>query len=381
MQKPTTLKQPFTNDEPQTSSREYSGRKRPLNYTTSGGTFPYIQSSQQLKVNHHHYGKDDLDKTIRRIDLHENSKHLSIENIDQKDSHQILQIHQNKDNNEPAEIKKSDDQINEKGKSPIKNKPHGLSMDRGTVTKKRSDNQECAKRHESLTHVNNIISLPTSIAANNQSIKEKSKKPLTLRTLRDVLKTSIALVLDYSYKHQGGYKVNQAERKRYQSFMRETYKQTNNNLQNENNHTQLPEIKNEASQQAQLIYIERRNRLILMLSRKDEADTDSFPTNISYPLSSNDTLSLPEISINKSIDESVTKSTIHEPTEKIKPETGTEKFSNSENIDNSESIKGTTMLDRHTDSDVEDGPPFTIQRIAEVLVMPERVSNSVFERT
>ena len=34
MQKPTTLKQPFTNDEPQTSSREYSGRKRPLNYTT-----------------------------------------------------------------------------------------------------------------------------------------------------------------------------------------------------------------------------------------------------------------------------------------------------------------------------------------------------------
>ena len=85
MQKPTTLKQPFTNDEPQTSSREYSGRKRPLNYTTSGGTFPYIQSSQQLKVNHHHYGKDDLDKTIRRIDLQENSKHLSIENINQLD--------------------------------------------------------------------------------------------------------------------------------------------------------------------------------------------------------------------------------------------------------------------------------------------------------
>ena len=36
---------------------------------------------------------------------------------------------------------------------------------------------------------------------------------------------------------------------------------------------------------------------------------------------------------------------------------------------------------RHPDSDVEDGPPFTIQRIAEVLVIPKRVSYSVFKRT
>ena len=159
------------------------------------------------------------------------------------------------------------------------------------------------------------ISIPSSSA---------SMGPLCLslpfRTLRGALRLAVALVLEYSYKHRGGYILSPAEKRKF-----EVLQQVNTNRGREKNATFLPS-------QTDVAFMERRMRLLKMLGGGKSAR--SAATRV---LSGN------------ASDGGFTSDTSFDSALRRK---ASEDFAQSNHY----------------------GPPFTIQRVAEVLLMPERVS-------
>ena len=159
------------------------------------------------------------------------------------------------------------------------------------------------------------ISLPSSSA---------SMGPLCLslpfRTLRGALRLAVALVLEYSYKHRGGYKLSPAEKRRF-----EVLQLANASRGKDRNATFHPS-------QTDVAFMERRMRLLKMLGGGKSARSVA-----SRVLSGN--ASDGGFTSDTSFDSAVRRKTMDE-------------FSQTNHY----------------------GPPFTIQRVAEVLLMPERVS-------
>jgi len=146
---------------------------------------------------------------------------------------------------------------------------------------------------------------------------------LPFRTLRGALRLAVALVLEYSYKNRGGYKLSPAEKRRF-----DVLQNAQNKLAKEKNSTT-----NHPSQ-TDIAFMERRMRLLKMLGGGKSGRSSSSARLISGMYSGN--ASDGGFTSDTSIDSLV------------KRRTG-EDFAN------------------HTY-----GPPFTIQRVAEVLLMPER---------
>jgi len=160
------------------------------------------------------------------------------------------------------------------------------------------------------------ISVPSSSA---------SMGPLCLslpfRTLRGALRLAVALVLEYSYKHRGGYKLSPAEKRRFEVLQQ----QANANRGREKNASFLPS-------QTDVAFMERRMRLLKMLGGGKSARSA-----VTRVLSGN--ASDGGFASDTSFDSALRRK-------------ASEDFAQSNHY----------------------GPPFTIQRVAEVLLMPERVS-------
>ncbi len=204
-----------------------------------------------------------------------------------------------------------------------------LSVSISTSTIKRRkfyrDNQSCASScSESVSSAGggSTISVPSSSA---------SMGPLCLslpfRTLRGALRLAVALVLEYSYKHRGGYKLSPAEKRRF-----EVLQNANNKLtKDRSSSTYYPS-------QTDFAFMERRMRLLKMLGGGKSGRSSSAARVVSSVSAYSGNGSDGGLTSDTSIDSIARKRSI-------------EDFTN------------------HSY-----GPPFTIQRVAEVLLMPERVS-------
>ncbi len=187
------------------------------------------------------------------------------------------------------------------------------------------DNQSCASScSESVSSAGggSTISVPSSSA---------SMGPLCLslpfRTLRGALRLAVALVLEYSYKHRGGYKLSPAEKRRF-----EVLQNANNKLtKDRNSNTYYPS-------QTDFAFMERRMRLLKMLGGGKSGRSSSAARVVSSTSTYSGNASDGGLTSDTSIDS-------------IARKRSNEDFTN------------------HSY-----GPPFTIQRVAEVLLMPERVS-------
>ena len=167
-----------------------------------------------------------------------------------------------------------------------------------------------------------MLSIPSSSA---------SMGPLCLslpfRTLRGALRLAVALVLEYSYKHRGGYKLSPAEKRQF-----EVLQQAIANRGREKNAAFLPS-------QTDVAFMERRMRLLKMLGggKNANANANARPTATRF----------------------------------LPGNTSDGGFTSDTSFD--------SAMRRKTSEDFAQsnyfGPPFTIQRVAEVLLMPERVSH------
>ena len=148
---------------------------------------------------------------------------------------------------------------------------------------------------------------------------------LPFRTLRGALRLAVALVLEYSYKNRGGYKLSPAEKRRF-----EVLKQANLNMC-------IEKTVNHHPSQTDVAFMERRMRLLKMLGGGKSSSTRSSGR---VSMSSN------------ASDGGFTSDTSFNCDARRKT--------------SDDFIQGGRC-----------GPPFTVQRVAEILLMPERVSQSI----
>ena len=134
---------------------------------------------------------------------------------------------------------------------------------------------------------------------------------LPFRTLRGALRLAVALVLEYSYKHRGGYKLSPAEKRRFEVLKNANYQHPS---------------------QTDVAFMERRMRLLKMLGGGKSA----------RPSSSSGRVALSDGG-----------------------------FTSDTSFDGAARRKSSEDF---AQSNHRYGPPFTIQRVAEILLMPERVS-------
>jgi hypothetical protein len=152
---------------------------------------------------------------------------------------------------------------------------------------------------------------------------------LPFRTLRGALRLAVALVLEYSYKHRGGYKLSPAEMRRFEV------------LANSNSKVS-PLIAGKSTSalsyhpsRTDIAFMERRMRLLKMLGGGKSAHTPTTRfTNGMHSGNASDGGFISDASIDASLKR---------------------KHANEEYVQTSSF-----------------GPPFTIQRVAEVLLAPER---------
>jgi hypothetical protein len=187
----------------------------------------------------------------------------------------------------------------------------------------------CCSESVSSTGGGSTISVPSSLA---------SMGPLGIslpfRTLRGALRLAVALVLEYSYKNRGGCKLSPAEKRRFQMFQ----KQQNQQQQEHHRPTSFMDI----------AFMERRIRLLKMLGGGKSARGS--------------TSSVTRVMSGSASDGGFTSDTSFESVMRKNSGGGGKDF-------------GTTTVAAAAPSRWNDsGPPFTIQRVAEVLLMPERVS-------
>jgi len=172
------------------------------------------------------------------------------------------------------------------------------------------------------------ISIPSSSA---------SMGPLCLslpfRTLRGALRLAVALVLEYSYKHRGGYKLSPAEKRRFEVLQLQLTSASATSVNASSSSSANRDIREKNAtyhpSQTDVAFMERRMRLLKMLgggksgrssaSRMGSGSDGGFTTDTS--------------------------------------------------IDSMRRKSGEDFILSN-----QYGPPFTIQRVAEVLLTPERVS-------
>ena len=181
------------------------------------------------------------------------------------------------------------------------------------------------------------MSLPSSSA---------SMAPLCLslpfRTLRGAFRLAVALVLEHSYNHRGGYKLSPAEKRRFEVVQQkfklsslETRKAQSSQQQqpspSSNPHDTKNQFENLNLNQMDVAFTERRMRILQMLGGgKNSRSLSSSSSRHGSEYTSDSGSSLG-------------------------------------------STKGSIAYNSERSQDCT-GPPFTIQRVAEVLLMPERVS-------
>ncbi len=143
---------------------------------------------------------------------------------------------------------------------------------------------------------------------------------LPFRTLRGALRLAVALVLEYSYKHRGGYKLSPAEKRRF-----EVLQQTSP--------TRSGGVEKSASSfhpnQTDVAFMERRMRLLKMLGGGKSGRSSAG---------------------------------------RVASSDGG--FTSDTSFDGAARRKSSDDYPQNS----RYGPPFTIQRVAEILLMPERVS-------
>jgi hypothetical protein len=176
------------------------------------------------------------------------------------------------------------------------------------------------------------VSVPSSSA---------SMAPLCLslpfRTLRGALRLAVALVLEYSYKNRGGYKLSPAEKRRFEVLHQNSMKSSS--LDGNKKQHQSPNSRDKNHfygeysvnpSQMDFAFTERRMRILQMLGGGRSTSSSSSHHHMSeYTSDSGSSLG---------------------------------------------STKGSRVYDIAEGRQHCTGPPFTIQRVAEVLLMPERVS-------
>jgi len=134
-----------------------------------------------------------------------------------------------------------------------------------------------------------------------------STQPEIFTNLKQVFQLAMATVLDYSYTYRGGYRTSVLEKRRMEQCMVAT----------SNPSTTATESKDYDPNIAQTIFLQRRERLLLLLGK---------------PIS-------------------------HGHTETV-----------------SDAVESrSTHGEKDDEEEEEEGPPFTMQRLAEILLMPDRV--------
>jgi hypothetical protein len=199
----------------------------------------------------------------------------------------------------------------------------------------------CCSESVSSTGGGSTISVPSSLA---------SMGPLGIslpfRTLRGALRLAVALVLEYSYKNRGGYKLSPAEKRRFQIFQKQQNPHTQQQQQQQQQHQQ----QHHPTSFMDIAFMERRIRLLKMLGGgKSAARSTSSVTRV--------------MSGGSASDGGFTSDTSFESVMRKNSGSGGKEF------------VATTVAVAAPSRVNDSGPPFTIQRVAEVLLMPERVSS------
>lgn len=153
---------------------------------------------------------------------------------------------------------------------------------------------------------------------------------LPFRTLRGALRLAVALVLEYSYKHRGGYKLSPAEKRRF-----EVLANSNSKLSSSYTTGKITSTSSYHPSRTDIAFMERRMRLLKTLGggKSAHAPATRFANGMHFGNGSDG-----GFTSDTSIDAS------------IKRKNASEEYAHSSSF----------------------GPPFTIQRVAEVLLAPER---------
>uniref|UniRef100_A0A7S2RLB9 Uncharacterized protein n=1 Tax=Eucampia antarctica TaxID=49252 RepID=A0A7S2RLB9_9STRA len=229
-----------------------------------------------------------------------------------------------------------------------------------------------SKRHQSSTSSNDSV-----IKSSTNPLEKDSSawKQASYATIREAVRMAVALVLDYSYKNQGGYKVNPTERRRFEFFSKQesSHNKSRHGLPMKQNIAIERYEKNQS--EAQIIFLERRERLLKMLTRRGDQISSVYVSKMYPSTILNHTNNAQSPTLNDTtttIAQDDYRPTM-ESTKRIKDETLLNTSVNTdnleckveENINSSSSGNGSDLRGGYS-------PPFTIQRVAEVLLMPER---------
>jgi len=200
------------------------------------------------------------------------------------------------------------------------------------------------------------------------------------KTLRGAIRVAVALVLDYSYVYRGGYKMSIAEKR---MFKIQQHSASGNGKGSDsatkNSVVESPSISSIPSPQIEAAFGERKMRLLKMLGGGTDCDISSLfslNTFTSTPQFTSDGPKNQDKYTDSRSDHYLFAATLGQrvPFSQHFAETGSGDISDT-SVDCS--VRGNKKDERPSHvggsvSDVESGPPFTIQRVAEVLLEPER---------
>lgn len=165
-------------------------------------------------------------------------------------------------------------------------------------------------------------------------------------TLREAIRTALGLVLDHSYRHGDGYKLSPAELRR-------------NALAAATGEDEQQQLQIHLKMSPERVFQDRLKRLLALLEDDDGGNTMVVDNDIPPFLTAKDTES-------NTVETNITQKT-----------DGSSTFSEGivgDDTDIDGTVKyPTTTTSAYADTlGVNDGPPFTIQRVAEVLLSPDR---------
>jgi len=278
----------------------------------------------------------------------------------------------------------------------IQNKVLNRKRSRNITSVPVNCNSSCS---ESISSVGGDSSVPSSTTSLNVP------NSLPFQTLRAALGHAVRLVLDHSYINHGGYKLSPAEKRRHESQknLRDKYRTGNMSTSGASDSTSCStNVKNFPSSssdfnEAEIAFLERRKRLVNMLANQWTPQNHNFETDKNPPISSiAASTSTPAPFVHSP--GNVSDVTIeNEESNHFGGGKGSQKFATSSLLtasanrlietrynDANSKLDGRKRRRRilggngdmsnyfAEDSIFSSGPPFTIQRVAEVLVSPDK---------
>jgi len=189
--------------------------------------------------------------------------------------------------------------------------------------------------------------------------------------LSQAMQAAVALVLDFSYSNRGGYTMSPAEHRK--AFLDQD-RDIAVGISSSNGHksTRNTPEGTASSNQAKLAFMDRRSRLLRMLNPRKNKNLSTANSN----LHKNTAMSHMECANHAVSQRSNTPHIFKEDVNKTSKSQLQMEHSSSDvslqniDLDSSKEVESYMQYD----DDYDEGAPFTLQRVAEVLAAPERVS-------